>query len=117
MNLLILTGQLYPQRSNNANLLLKLIPSLRKHHRITLAAPAGNGEMPETIEGIPVHWLREHRVLYRRLGIPAIGKLTDRGGHSDMVQALVLRRELRKRSFDAVLCSMEPFPSALAVHG
>ena len=28
MNLLILTGQLYPQRSNNANLLLKLLPEL-----------------------------------------------------------------------------------------
>ena len=117
MNLLILTGPLYPQRSNNANLLLKLIPLLRKHHRITLAAPAGVGEMPETIEGIRVHWLRETKDLCRRILIPAIGKLTDRGGHSDMVQALSLRRELRKRSFDAVLCSMEPFPSALAVHG
>ena len=117
MNLLILTGPLYPQRSNNANLLLKLIPLLRKHHHITLAAPAGNGEMPDTIDGTRVHWLRDHRDLYRRLVIPAAGKLTDRGGNSDMVQALVLRRELRKLSFDAVLCSMEPFPSALAVHG
>ena len=117
MNLLILTGPLYPQRSNNANLLLKLIPELQKHHRITLAAPAGDGEMPDTIDGFPVHWLRDHRDFYRRLVIPAVGKLTDRGGNSDMVQALVLRRALKSKSFDAVLCSMEPFPSALAVHG
>lgn len=117
MKLLILTGQLYPQRSNNANLLLKLIPELRKHHTITLAAPAGVGEMPETIEGFPVHWLRDRRDLYRRLVIPVIGKLTDRGGYSDMVQALSLRRALKKLDFDGVLCSMEPFPSALAVYG
>lgn len=117
MKLLILTGQLYPQRSNNANLLLKLLPELRRYHTVILAAPAGAGEMPETIEGIPVHWLRETKDLCRRVLIPAVGKLTDRGGHSDMVQALRLRRELKKLSFDAVLCSMEPFPSALAVHG
>ena len=117
MKLLILTGQLYPQRSNNANLLLKLLPELRRHHTVILAAPVGAGEMPDTIDGIRVHWLRETKDLCRRLLIPAIGKLTDRGGHSDMVQALVLRRELKKLSFDAVLCSMEPFPSALAVRG
>lgn len=117
MNLLILTGRLYPQRSNNANLLLKLLPQLAKYHHVTLAAPAGDGELPETVEGFPVRWLRDKKDLYRRILIPAIGRLTDRGGYSDMVQALVLRRELKKLSFDAVLCSMEPFPSALALYG
>ena len=121
MNLLLLTGPLYPQRSNNANLLLKLLPHLAKDHTVRLAAPAGDGEMPDAIDSIPVHWLREKRDLYRRTVIPALGKLTDRGGHSDMVQALVLRRALKalrkEYPFDAVLCSMEPFPSALAVHG
>ena len=116
MNLLILTGPLYPQRSNNANLLLKLIPELSKHHTVTLAAPAGEGRMPDSIEGFPVHWLRDKKDLYRRTLIPALSKLLDPRGHSDLVQALSLRRELRKLSFDAVLCSMEPFPSALAVH-
>ena len=116
MNLLILTGPLYPQRSNNANLLLKLIPELSKHHTVTLAAPAGEGRMPDSIEGFPVHWLRDKKDLYRRTLIPTLGKLLDPRGHSDLVQALSLRRELRKLSFDAVLCSMEPFPSALAVH-
>lgn len=121
MNLLVLTGALWPSRSNNANLLLKLLPELQKHHDIRIAAPAGSGEMPDTIDGRPVFWLRERRDLYRRLVIPAIGKLTDPSGHSDMVQALILRRELkalRKQwHFDGVLCSMEPFPSALAVSG
>lgn len=121
MKLLLLTGPLWPDRSNNANLLLKLLPELSKYHTVRIAAPAGDGEMPEAIDGSPVFWLREKRDLYRRLVIPAVGKLTDRDGHSDMVRALVLRRglkELRKQwPFDAVLCSMEPFPSALAVHG
>lgn len=117
MKLLVLTGALYPQRSNNANLLLKLLPELSKRHSILLAAPAGAGELPETIDGFPVHWLRDEKDLYRRLIIPAAGKLTDPRGHSDMVQALVLRRALKALSFDAVLCSMEPFPSALAVSG
>lgn len=117
MNLLILTGPLYPQRSNNTNLLLKLLPELQKEHTVTLAAPAGDGEMPETIDGVPVCWLRDRRDLYRRTVIPALGKLLDRKGHSDLVQALVLRRALKKLSFDAVLCSMEPWPPALALFG
>lgn len=121
MKLLLLTGPLWPDRSNNANLLLKLLPELSRHHTVRVAAPAGDGEMPETINGSPVFWLRERRDLCRRILIPAIGKLTDRDGHSDMVRALVLRRglkELRKQwPFDGVLCSMEPFPSALAVQG
>ena len=117
MKLLILTAPLFPQRSNNANLLLKLLPELCRHHTVTLAAPAGAGEMPETIEGVRVCWLRDKGDLCRRTLIPAMGKLLDPRGHSDLVQALSLRRELRTLSFDAVLCSMEPFPSALAVHG
>lgn len=116
MKLLILTGPLYPQRSNNANLLLKLLPELAKTHSVTLAAPAGEGTMPDTIDGFPVHWLRDRRDLYRRTLIPALGKLLDREGHSDLVQALSLRRELKKLRFDAALCSMEPWPSALALH-
>ena len=117
MKLLVLTGALYPQRSNNANLLLKLLPELAKYHTILLAAPAGEGELPDSIDGFPVRWLRDRQDLYRRLVIPAAGRLTDRKGYSDIIQALVLRRELKKLSFDAVLCSMEPFPSALAVSG
>lgn len=120
MNLLLLTGPLYPQRSNNANLLLKLLPHLAARHTVRLAAPAGDGEMPDTVEGFSVHWLRDRKDLYRRLVIPAVGKLTDQNGFSDMVTALVLGRGLRELRrewpFDAVLCSMEPFPSALAVH-
>lgn len=119
MNLLLLTGPLYPSRSNNANLLLKLLPHLQQRHTVCVAAPAGDGEMPDTIDGVPVRWLRDRRDLYRRLVIPAAGKLADPRGHSDMVRALILGRALRdlrrEFPFDAVLCSMEPFPSALAV--
>ena len=117
MKLLVLTGPLYPQRSNNANLLLKLLPELAKKHTVLLAAPAWEGELPDSINGFPVHWLRDEKDLYRRTLVPVLGKLLDRHGHSDMVQALVLRRALKKLSFDAALCSMEPFPSALALYG
>lgn len=117
MTILVLTGSLHPQRSNNANLLLKLLPELSRHHTVVLAAPAGDGAMPETIDGFPVHWLRDRHDPIRRLLIPALGKLLDRKGHSDLVQALTLRRALKGLDFDAVLYSMEPFSSALAVHG
>lgn len=121
MNILILCGTLWPQPSNNTNLLKKLLPHLARHHTVRIAAPAGAGEMPETIDGFSVFWLRETRDLYRRLVIPAVGKLTDRDGYSDMIRALVLRRELKRLRkqwpFDAVVCSMEPFSSALAVYG
>lgn len=121
MKLLVLTGPLWPNRSNNANLLLKLLPELEKHHTVRIAAPAGREKMPETIDGRPVCWLRDRRDLWRKTVIPAVGKLTDPRGHSDMVQALSLRRELKALRktwpFDAILCSMEPFPSALAVRG
>ena len=117
MTILVLTGSLYPHRSNNANLLLKLLPELQQHHTVLLAAPAGAGEMPETIDGFPVHWLRDRQDPVRRLLIPALGKLLDPKGHSDLVQGLILRRALKELSFDAALCSMEPFPSALALSG
>ena len=120
MRILILSGKLWPLPDNNSNLIGKLIPALRREHELLLIAPAfGVKEpwtLPDEIFGIKVRWVTdEKRDWKRRLLYPAIAKLTDRGGYSDMLSTLVLLREIRETyHFDAVVSTMEPFPSALA---
>lgn len=118
MNILVLTGVLHPQPGNNANLICKLLPHLAKDHTVHLAAPAPDGDRPDAFAGTPVHWIEDPRDLYRKLIVPAVGKLTDPNGYSDAVQALVLNRGLRairrEYPFDCILTTMEPFPSACA---
>lgn len=126
MRILLLTGALLPQPGNNANLIGKLIPELSREHEVHILAPAFGAEepwtLPDTVFGVPVHWVTDgKRDWKRRFLYPAIAKLTDRGGYSDMLSALVLLREIRETyHFDAVVSTMEPFPSALAasrLHG
>ena len=121
MNILILTAPLHPQPGNNTNLLLKLLPHLSQQHTVHLAAPDPTGTCPNSFSGFPVHRIRDPRDLYRKLIVPAVGRLTDPKGFSDATQAMVLHRGLRairkEYPFDAILISMEPFPSALAVCG
>lgn len=119
MNILVLTGPLYPQRGNNANLISKLLPCLAQSHTVRLASPATGGPLPGAVDGFPVHWITDDRRDFcRRFVFPAVGKLTDRDGYSDAVQAMVLARGLReirkKYLFDAILSTLEPYPAACA---
>lgn len=122
MNFLVITGQLYPRRGNNSNLISKLLPHLINEHTVHIAAPASAeyaALLPAQIGDCPVHWILDDRKdLTRKLVYPIISKLTDLHGYSDAVQTLVLAsglKAIRKEyPFDAVISTMEPFPSACA---
>lgn len=118
MNILVLTGALLPQPGNNSNLVCKLLSHLARQHTVHLASPAPAGDLPDALFGAPVHWIEDRHDLARSLLIPAAGKLMDPNGYSDAVQAMVLARGLkiirREFPFDAIITTMEPFPSSCA---
>lgn len=121
MKILVLTGSLFPQASNNANLLKKLIAPLTAENDVHLAATSTKMDsLPSSIENIPVHWIVDNRDdPIRRLLYPFIAKLIDPNGYSDAIMALIVSAELKairnEFPFDVVISTMEPFPSACAV--
>ncbi len=122
MKLLIMTGPLYPQPGNNANLIGKLIPCFLKagHEMHLFSAAFGTKEnkLPQECLGIPAHWVTDQKRDWRRkLIYPAIAKVTDPNGFSDAIQVWTLLRELeavrRQYPFDAVISTAEPYPMAV----
>ena len=120
MNILMICGTLWPQPSNNSNILKKLLPHLTRHHCVQLLAAAPHGaDLPDTIEGLQVHWMTDdRRDLTRRFLIPAVARVVDRKGFSDALQAMqLLRRAMelkREFAYDTVLACMEPVPAGIA---
>ncbi len=120
MNILLLTGPLYPKAGNNTNLLAKLIPLLGAQNTLQLlsAVPsAGSTGLPDRCLGLPALWVRDdRRDLSRKMIYPLLSKAVDRRGYSDYLSAKLLydtvKKHSRKTSFDAVISTMEPFPSA-----
>lgn len=116
-----MTGPLYPQPGNNANLIGKLIPHfLAAGHEVQLfsaAFGAKKKELPNECFGVPVHWATdEQRDWKRKLLYPAISKAVDPNGFSDSLQVQILLRELKeickKYPFEAALSTSEPYPMA-----
>ena len=123
MKLLIMTGPLYPRVGNNANLLSKLFPFLKEKHEVMLLSPAFGAseiELPETVFGCPIRWVTDHGQGWKRkLLYPAASKLKHDPGLEGEIGAKLIEEaaaELRKSfSYDAVLCTMQPYPATLAV--
>ena len=121
MKILLMTGPLYPQPGNNANLIGRLIPHfLSAGHEVRLFSAAfgeNTSKLPQECFGVPVHWATDqHRDWKRKLLFPAISKITDPNGFSDALGVQILLRELqelrRKYPFEAVISTSEPFPMA-----
>ena len=121
MKLLIMTGPLFPQPGNNANLIGKLIPHLlaagQEVHLFSAAFGSDEKMLPSDYLGVPVHWAMDQKQDWRRrLLYPAVSKLIDPHGFSDALQVQILLGELktvrRVFSFDAVLSTSEPFTMA-----
>ena len=121
MKYLLMTGPLYPQPGNNANLTGKLIPHLLSAGHEVLLFSAAFGEntirLPQECFGVPVHWAADqNRDWKRKLIFPAVSKVTDPNGFSDALGVQILTRELqelhRKYPFEAVISTSEPFPMA-----
>lgn len=126
MNLLILTGPLYPGPGNNANLISKLIPFLQAAgHEVRVFSSAfghDGAELPAEWHNVPVYWAADSRRDFKRkLVYPAISKLVDPNGFSDALQVQIFSRELREvrkqYPFDAVLSTSEPYTMAVTAAG
>ena len=120
MKILSVTGTVFPQPSNNTNLLLSVLCALPQSEEIRLLAPEPHKGLEQSfIRRFPIRFtqagqgnrLRERLTLLR-------AKLTDRSGFSDAIHVdRILRAtdELyREDPFDAVICISEPFSSAAA---
>lgn len=123
MKLLIMTGSLYPQAGNNANLIGKLISQFlatgHEVHLLSAATGAEESKLPAECFGVPVHWVTDRRRDWKRRWLyPAFSKIVDPDGFSDALQAQILLRELKtvrnSFPFDAVLSTSEPYPMAIA---
>ncbi len=120
VKILILTGPLYPQPGNNANLISKLIPFLEKDNdvRLAAAAPRRETELSEQLFGVPVHWIRKKNSFKTKYLIPAVSRAADPDGFSDYIVESIIKdglKEIRKEyPFDLILSTMEPFPAASA---
>lgn len=120
MNILYLTGPLYPKPGNNANLMAKLLPFIQKEKAVRLLSFNGDTvgqDMPDAFSGCPICWtIDQRRDFRRRVLYPLRSALTDQNGCSDALFSVLLRDDaarLRKAfPFDAVISTMEPFYSA-----
>jgi len=124
MNILVLTGTLYPIPGNNTNLILKLLVDLKQSHVVHLAAPASKEHtslLPEEVNGCFVHWIIDNRTdLMRKFVFPAVSKMIDPNGYSDAIASFVIAQRLKEIRnefrYDVIITTMEPFPSGSAAY-
>lgn len=123
MKFLFITGPLYPLPGNNANLTGRLIPFFlaagHEVHLFTAAYGKAENKFPKECFGVPVHWMLDQRRDWKRKFLyPAMAKLFDPDGPSDLLQVQILLRALEELfeqyPFDVVLSTMEPFTMARA---
>lgn len=121
MRILAMTGILHPIPSNNANLLLRLLPFLAEANEVRLLSTIiydQTAVFPCEIEGIPVYWVKRGAVstIRRKFAFPAASKLLDPSGNSDLINELYIRQTLREIQkeypYDTILTSSEPYPAA-----
>ena len=116
-----MTGSLFPQPGNNANLIGKLIPHFlaagHEVHMFCVAFGEDERTLPRECFGVPVHWVTDQkRDWKRKLLYPAISKATDPNGFSDALQVQIFLRELkrvcREFPFEVALATSEPYTMA-----
>lgn len=116
-----MTGPLYPQPGNNANLTGKLIPHIlaagHEVHLFSAAFGKDESKLPQECFGVPVHWATDQkRDWKRKLLYPAFSKVVDPIGFSDALQVQILLRELKNVGhnypFEATLSTSEPYTMA-----
>ncbi len=120
MRILIVTGEIFPRLSNNANLLGKLIPFLQQENEIRVLSLNGKSvvQKQETFYGAKLYRLNTNIVsgFRRKLLYPAASKLFDHAGQSDYITTKLAAHTIKEIRiefpFDAFLVSSEPFSAA-----
>ena len=122
MKILLLCAPLRPVLGNNANLLSKLIPYLKKNNEVHLFSMAQRGEQtdfPEQCFGVRVHWGRPEEIKGMEwLAALLMAKTLDPRGFSDEIQSFAaihaLKRIRAEYPFDTLISTIEPFYMACA---
>ena len=122
MKLLIMSGPLFPNLGNNANLIGKLIPYLlEKNHEVrwfSSAFDVNQDKLRKKVLGIPVYWCQDRKDMKRKCLYPFLSKIKDPNGFSDELQVQIYLREIKRirneYPFDAVISTSEPYPMAVA---
>lgn len=123
MKFLIMTGSIYPNVGNNANLIGKLIPDLLENgHEVSVFSSsfgADKNKLPDSFDDCLIYWsLDDKKSFKRRFVYPAVSKLKDPHGFSDYVQVQIYLEELKRirdvYPYDAVISTSEPYPMAVA---
>ena len=121
MKILALTGSLLPSPGNNANLLLKLLPFLAERHEVRLLSTTLYDDakgFPATVRGIQTYWMERSVAspAQRKYLFPAMSKLQDPAGNSDVLNTLYVREKLnlirKEYQYDVIVSSSEPYPAA-----
>ena len=116
MRILAMTGFLLPIPSNNANLLLRLLPFLAGENEVRLLSTIvydQTDDLPREIGGIPVYWVKRGTVstFRRKLAFPVASRLLDPSGNSDLVNELYVSQTLREiranYPYDAILSQLQ----------
>lgn len=117
-----MTGPLYPKPGNNANLIGKLIKSLKENnHEIVLFSGAFDVKkepLPSLIFQTPVYWVKDDKSDLRRCVLfPLISRIIDRRGFADAIRVQVLSQGLtelmRHETFDCIISTTEPYSMAV----
>lgn len=118
---MIMSGPLFPNLGNNANLIGKLIPYLLENHEVRWFSSAfdiDQGKLPEEVLGLPVYWCKDPKDLKRKYLFPLLSKIKDPDGFSDELQVQIYLRDLeriqKEYPFDAVISTSEPYSMAVA---
>lgn len=120
MKVLIITGTILPRLGHNANLMMKILPYLKKEHEIRILSFAScEPPFPETFNGVKIYWAyRSNKHLTEKVVFPTISRFVDKNGYSDYLIGMLLAEkadELHKEyPFDVVLGSSEPFVALAA---
>lgn len=116
-----MSGPLFPNLGNNANLIGKLIPYLLENHEVRWFSSAfdiDQGKLPEEVLGLPVYWCKDPKDLKRKYLFPLLSKIKDPDGFSDELQVQIYLRDLeriqKEYPFDAVISTSEPYSMAVA---
>lgn len=124
MKLLLICGQVWPQKNNNANLVWNLIPYLRQMHEIQVLSICSGTQSVEKacseIDGIRVWFSAAFSISkVKRLQHRITSAFQDRGDLGDAFKAKAIadcmRQIFKVFSYEAVLATIEPYASAVAL--
>ena len=124
LKLLIICSELWPIRTNNANLICQLIGHLKQRHEVEVLSVSDHSFLSEDFDAssfpVKIHSTGDFQISgFRNYRNRLLSSFTDRGGLDDDSMARRLAfccKQLRAGfPFDAVLVTVEPYAAAAAL--